>query len=570
MTGNPPPARLIQVEETLKIRFFPITPPIAAQWDAGQHERNRLSRSLAAFAIGKLAGLSDAEAANAVIDGGDDNGIDAIHFDRLANTLYVGQAKAGAAPDHGDNKKFCDGVRDLVRSNFHKFNEAFERLQPDVEAALQSPGVKICGFVTYLSGNLSGHVVGDLDALKAELNQFQERFDWKDCGLAQVHGWLTEENVEVNLDVTLTLESWNGRLDPHRVFYGTVRALELADLYEVHGKAMFAKNIRHYMGDVSVNVAIKTSALENPADLLLLNNGLTIVCREAQLPPGYDNSRADFHLKAFSVVNGAQTVGALASAKAQAGTIPAEAMVQATIIVIPQVEPLGPRITRCRNTQNAIRMLHFVALDPNQERLRQEMAISGVTYHYRPSAEAAVENETNLGVERATLALAAFSGKTDVIVAAKREVGQLFDQEGPFYGTLVRDALSGAALIRLTRVYSYLDGIMAGSEAAEDVSLRRAFYRHGRLFTMHILARRHRMLLDKAEVILSNDDKLELSRVLTDLAEIIYAEAAALFRGETGYLAIFRSQGNSVELARKVMDKLAQLDAAAAAARGGQ
>ena len=50
------------------------------------------------------------------------------------------------------------------------------------------------------------------------------------------------------------------------------------------------------------------------------------------------------------------------------------------------VDDLGVKITRARNHQNEVRGVHFAALNPNQERLRQELAVVGIKYHYRPSA----------------------------------------------------------------------------------------------------------------------------------------------------------------------------------------
>ena len=103
-------AQRVQLVEVLRQRYFPIILPLQQNWTAEQHEKNRLSRSLAAFSIEKLAEVTPAQAANAVVDGGNDNGIDAIHFDRTKDQLWLIQSKTGGAPDMGENKKFCDGI----------------------------------------------------------------------------------------------------------------------------------------------------------------------------------------------------------------------------------------------------------------------------------------------------------------------------------------------------------------------------------------------------------------------------------------------------------------------------
>lgn len=70
-----------QVIEALKQDYFPMIPQLERNWPPEQHEKNRLSRSLAAFAIANLADLTPAQAANSIVNGENNNGIDAIYFD---------------------------------------------------------------------------------------------------------------------------------------------------------------------------------------------------------------------------------------------------------------------------------------------------------------------------------------------------------------------------------------------------------------------------------------------------------------------------------------------------------
>ncbi len=120
----------IQIKEALKARYFSMIQAPATITEAEQQEKNRLSRSLAAFAIQKLANVAPAQAVFAVVDGYDDNGIDAIHFDHVQNRLFVVQSKIGDAPDQGENRKFCGGIKDLIEGRYERFNADFARVQP--------------------------------------------------------------------------------------------------------------------------------------------------------------------------------------------------------------------------------------------------------------------------------------------------------------------------------------------------------------------------------------------------------------------------------------------------------
>lgn len=551
-------AKKTQIIEALKQDYFQMIPQLQRNWTPEQHEKNRLSRSLAAFAIANLADITPAQAAHSIINGENDNGIDAIYFDRMKNLLLLVQAKAGNAPNMGDNKKFCDGIRDLVHQRFQKFNDGFTRLQQDVEDALNTNGVKIVGCNIYLDESLSSHVIRDLDQLKTELNQFDQRFEWQDLNIGITHGWLTAKQAIAPVDVVLTLENWHCLEQPRRAFYGLVKASELASLYQQHNKSLFEKNIRYYLGAEDVNLAIAETVKEQPSELFYLNNGLTITCSAISLPSGHKQESTQFTLKGFSVVNGAQTVGAIASVYNANGSISANAKLLVTIIEVgTETDNIGEKITGARNTQNAVRDVYFAALDPNQERFRQECMVSNIIYEYRPSAE---RSQDAITIEQAAVALACLSGNTEIVVAAKREISQLYKR---YYDILFNDGISGITLCRYVRIFQYLDEIFSASEQAAT-GQQKKFYKHGRFFILDILARRNKSLLNKHEVYLSEDDQIQLSRIGLEIAEVVYTVAESNFASDNkGYLAIFRNITDVKPLTSEVMQELDRRDAQA-------
>jgi hypothetical protein len=545
-------AQKTQIIEVLKQDYFPMIPELERNWTPEQHDKNRLSRSLAAFAIANLADLTPSQAAHSIINGGDDNGIDAVYFDRVNNRLWLVQAKAGKAPNMGDNKKFCDGIRDLVHKRFQKFNSSFSRLQHDVEDALDRNGVKIVGCNIYLDDSLGSHVVNDLNQLKNELNKFDSRFEWQDLNIENIYRWLTAKQENAPIEVKLTLEKWHCLEHQRRAFYGLVNAAELAELYKQHNKLLFERNIRYYLGTQDVNEAIAQTVKKQPLELFYLNNGLTITCTKVILPLGHEQESTKFTLEGFSVVNGAQTVGSIASVFNDNDAISPNAKLLVTIIEVgTQSDTIGIEITKARNTQNTVRDIDFAALDPNQERLRQECMVSNIVYQYRPSAD----KQDAITIEQAAIALACFSGNTEIIVVAKKEPSQLYNR---YSSTLFNNNLSGITLCRYVRIFQYLDQSLI-SYAESLTNKQKMFYRHGKFFILDILSRRYQSLINKPEVNLSQDDLTEFSRIGTDLAELIYTVAESQFASdEKGYLAIFRSLTDVQQLTSKVMQELAQ------------
>jgi hypothetical protein len=549
-------AQRTQIIEVLTRDYFPMIPQLQRNWTPEQHYKNRLSRSLAAFAITNLADLTPPQAAHSIINGGDDNGIDAVYFDRVNNRLWLVQAKAGNAPNMGDNKKFCDGIRDLVHKRFQKFNYSFSRLQQDIEDALDKNGVIIVGCNIYLESSLGTHVVNDLNQLKNELNKFDSRFQWQDLNIENIYGWLTAKQKNAPIKVELTLEKWHCLEQPRKAFYGLVNAIELAKLYNNHNKLLFENNIRYYLGTEDVNLAIAETVEEQPSELFYLNNGLTITCAKVSLPSGHNQDSTQFTLEGFSIVNGAQTVGSIASVFNANGSVSTNAKLLVTIIELGTIsDTIGVEITKARNTQNTVRDIYFAALDPNQERLRQECMVSNIVYQYRPSAD----HHDAITIEQAAIALACFSGNPEIIVAAKKDISQLYKR---YYPTLFSNELSGITLCRYVRIFQYLDQIFEDSRKAETETRRKNFYQHGRLFILDILSRRYKSLINKPEVNLSQNDLTELSRIGIEIAELIYTLAESQFASdEKGYLAIFRSLTDVKSLTSAVMQNLPNKEA---------
>jgi hypothetical protein len=305
----------LQIETIIEERYFPIIQKTKRRCSEEEHRKNRLSRSLAALAIEKLANIDPVQAANAVVDEHNDNGIDAVYYDRSANKLFLIQSKISNAPNMGENKKFCDGVKDLVGGRFEKFqNKGFARIKPDVEDALDADNVQVLGGLVYLGEQLGSHSTADLDQLKSELNQFWQRFSWENIGFSKVYRWLTEEKANALPDITLKLLNWSALTSPRAAFYGLVKASQLAELYQTHGNKLFEKNIRYYLGAQGINSAIEKTLKEKPEELFYLNNGITAICSEIRPNLGAKSEEGTFNLAGFSIVNGAQTVGSLSRA----------------------------------------------------------------------------------------------------------------------------------------------------------------------------------------------------------------------------------------------------------------
>lgn len=577
--------QISQIETALHQRFFPSVPkverPGRENWNEERHDTDRLSRALAAYTLVGVCDIDDVTAAGAITDGGNDGGVDALYFDRSSNRLLLVQSKfkrSGTAPSQEEILKTINGIRGLQARRFDEFNEAFRNRMDEIEAALDTAGVKIEVVLTFLGDSLGQHVTNDLNAFRDEMNCLTERMCWRSAGLASIYGWFLAEQTLATVNAQVMLENWAAITAPRKAVYGLITAASLAQLVDNHGKALFERNIRHYLGSVGVNTAIEETVRRRPGEFFYLNNGITAVA-ESITQGGGTGGRCIFGLTNVSIVNGAQTAGSIANAS-NGGTLSTDAKLLITIIEIGEERSdIALRITRARNHQNVVRGVDFAALDPKQERLKQELAMVGVTYHYRPSAEARARRDDAFTLEEAAVALACLSmqvltrvevlaqrhsgqrinNAVEYVVAAKREIGRLWEQEGTYYSQLFHATLSGVRMCRCVRIYRVIDKILADTERSENTYSRRMLFRHGRYFIMALIAHRSAEVISRPELTLSSSDQMLLSQRTNQLAELIYVQSQPLL-ADKGYLSIFRNLTDSQPLADSVLQHLAQQD----------
>jgi hypothetical protein len=186
----------------------------------------------------------------------------------------------------------------------------------------------------------------------------------------------------------------------------SVPGMWLRDLYANYGgERLFSGNVRDYLGSrrskQNINHNIETTAVSRPGDFWAFNNGVTAVVREIVQQDGA------LSVRGITIVNGAQTTGALASAADVAGV-----MVLVRLVECSDAEVVE-HIIQANNTQNEIRASDFRSMDPQQRRLREEFGgIPGA--HYSGARRGVIldapppSDVTHISADQAAQALASF------------------------------------------------------------------------------------------------------------------------------------------------------------------
>ncbi|GLQ52501.1 AIPR family protein [Dyella flava] len=554
------PQYMAILKKVLAERFVPSLPPLLdTTKPAAEQQAKQLSRAFSAFALHKLLDIAPTDAAMSVVDDFNDKGLDAIHYHSQTETLYLVQTKLKESEQfkQEDAQSFCTGIRLLLKQDFAGFNENIQNRKAEIENALDGCShIKL--IIPYTGNGISQSAIDALQVLLDDGGLDEERLD-KQVGYYAaadiVRDLLAEQAYQpVNADIFLLK---NEKVEvPKTTYFGIAKLADLVGLHNVHGKALYERNIRYFLGTRSeVNRAIKITLQDDPSSFFYLNNGVTAVC-DAIKQKGRNSISGykRFEVRGLSIINGAQTVASAAEVAASSPPVDiSEAKVMLTIIKARTDSQFGKRVTKARNHQNPVQAANFASLDENQERLRQEISHLDFTYHYRPEASAA--SGTNpIMLDEAIRAQALQQKDPRYPAWVKGEFTRLSNSDGAEYQALFTASLTGYALINGVLCYRVIrDFVTSYDKGAPSGSQERLIYRHGSNVIASVMMKRLRQRLGKAEIV----DGAAINVLIGPHLDQLRQEAANLghaLLGASGPLAFFRNQGDVASFLASLME----------------
>lgn len=232
-------------------------------------EHHFLTRALAAYVIHVLAHIDVESAAGAITDGGNDNGIDALHYDEREKRLYIVQSKwindGRGEPDNGDVKKFVAGIRDLFDQSFDRFDAKVRDKRRLVNQALTDPATRYHIVLAYAGADgLASPSARDIDDLKSEMNDTSEVVYVSVMRQKELHSSLITAVAGEPITLDITLNHWGKIETPQQGFYGQMSGLQIVDWWSHFGPLLFSKNLRGVLGDSDVNEEIRDTIEKKP------------------------------------------------------------------------------------------------------------------------------------------------------------------------------------------------------------------------------------------------------------------------------------------------------------------
>ena len=424
------------------------------------------SRALAAYAIHHLSGCSPEIAADSVTDGANDNGVDAIYYDISQNKIYVAQSKwikdGIGEPDNASVKKFVTGAKDILDLSFDRFNSKINIKKELITAAIETAGNSIILILAHTGkSDLSEHSRRDFRDLLDEVNDVNDDLlDIQVLNQGLLHRSLTE-NLNNPISTQLVLRYWGKVQEPKKAIYGQISAGDLGRLWVSYGERLVAKNLRGALGDTDVNKEIRSTLIDDPDHFWYFNNGITAIASKIDktLMGGGANDLGVFDSVNIQIVNGAQTISTIGKYYDKFGD---EALkncfVQMRIVSLEDADKsFGAAVTRTNNRQNRIEARDFLAQDPNQIRIKTELAIDEVNYQITRSHEF-VRTQSSFDLVDATTALVCSLSQPALVATLKSQPQRLWEDSSKApYTTLFNGGLAGFYLWRLVRVQRMID-----------------------------------------------------------------------------------------------------------------
>ena len=521
------------------------------------------SRAIAALAIMMKCDVDSTVAGKSITDGYHDMGIDAIYLDNNQRKLFVLQSKwrndGSGTISQEEMHSFIEGVKRILNLDIEGANAKICNRKNDIELAISQFEYQI--HLIYIhTGNSPANDYAKrplselLDSVNDDANTlaFFEEILYKNIYTYLASGHAPKEIIIEDL----ILNNW-GKIDfPYSGYYGVVQASAIGEWFLQHGNALFAQNIRYYKGNTDVNEGIKQVLLSEPDNFIYYNNGIKILCKSInrKIQGATNTAIGFFQLQGVSLVNGAQTAGSIGSAYSINPEMVAKANVMLQIIDLSEApENAATMITKLSNTQNRIEGKDFVSQDPQQERIREELAFNHITYLYK-SGDNLTNPEHQIIFEEAIISLACYNDDLSLATLAKGSVGGLYDSiKKPPYTTLINPSTNSFKLynsvVVLRKVEIYLQ-----NKKEEKTGREKLAYVHGNRFLTYCIFQRLKKNNDFDKEIL-NADKImqQVQQVGDDVMPKIIESINEIF--PDSYLGnLFKNATKSKKLYEKIKE----------------
>lgn len=328
-------------------------------------------------------------ATESLVDGSDDGKVDLIFFDQeskngiVIQTTFSGdQIKDGASTNKADDLNTATSW--LLSSPIDEVPPRIRSKTEELRNYLNNGDIESLEFWYIHNAKEGDNVKKHLanventakQAVKSNFASKQINVFAREVGIDTISRWYEESSTPILVGDDLSINVKQGyelSSSKWKAYVTYVPAGWLSEIGKRYGDGLFSANIRGYMGegrkDKSINSGIKKTSVEEPEDFWIYNNGLTCIVNDFSASSNGDGQGIKLSISGISIVNGAQTTGALS----ELASIPGNAYVPIRFVKC-QNDDVIDNIIEFNNTQNSIKSADFRSRDPIQKRLLAEFS----------------------------------------------------------------------------------------------------------------------------------------------------------------------------------------------------
>lgn len=435
-------------------------------WEEALSARDDLDHygdnAIGLFALALRFSLDDIHSvvAESVTDGGDDKKCDLIFIDReegnaVIAQCYLSDKEKRSAPANKASDLNTE-IAWLLQRDISELPERLRSAASELRSAMLARQIE--RFEAWYVHNFpeSKNVEDELTTVAATAKTIMEslysgkriQISATEIGKNRLDAWykgtlspiLVSDvvNIDIGSGFTISGDKW-------QAYVTAIPAKVLYTLYNKHKTRLFSANIRDYLGsrrsDANINYGIKQTAQNNPRDFWAFNNGITVLTHSFEETA--DKQRRQLRVNGISIVNGAQTTGAIGSLTRSPDPM---TLVPARFVQTTNSDVVH-NIIQYNNSQNKVAASDFRSTDRIQKRLRDEVAaLPEAKYEggRRGGHKDVIERNRNL-LPSYTVgqALAAFHQEPLIAYNQKSEIWI----SDPIYGHFFNDRTTGAHLV---------------------------------------------------------------------------------------------------------------------------
>jgi len=398
--------------------------------------------SLLLYSLQLKYGIEDIveEANNSLVDGNDDKKLDVLYYDSELQEIVVAQGYlATTDKQSAPSNKASDlntGISWLLTRDLDDLPLAIRSAAGELRQRILDNEVKQisiwfshnCPESTNCSDELKTAENTANSLISANFPDADIEVTSLEVGRSLLEDWYHGLTIPILVTESIEFSDTDGfevKQGAWECFMSSIRGDVIHQLYDTHETNLFSANVRDYLGsrrtDSNINNGIKTTASEEPANFFVYNNGITALVNDFT----YNRDDRRLTIDGFSIVNGAQTSGALGNLQQVPNS---EVQISIRYIKCDNAD-IVEKIVKYNNSQNKINAPDFRSNDPVQRRLVQEFdEILGLSYSPRRGSASDImsRNPNVLPSVVAGQVLAAFHNRPSISYNRK---SRIFDND---------------------------------------------------------------------------------------------------------------------------------------------